>query len=430
MKHFKKILTLVLVLTTLLLVPVLQIQAADKAPGKVKKLTAKTTSETSIRLTWTKVSGASGYYVYRVSETGELKKAASTSKTTYTFSKLPVNQKYTYQVFAYKKDKKNKKKIYVSETGSPVAAASTYIKTPKEPKNLKISSYGNKSVKLKWSAGSNANGYYVYLYDEATDTYVLKTTTKSREYVLKGMEDGEEYLVRVQSFRKVGGVVLAGGTDELTVIARELSSAAKSVHGRYWNASLKSDTTGVEVATGKKRVIKKGTSVTALSKSTDTVTVRLSNGKDVKISGKKLNYGNLKTTTKEYSTATKEAFVNEKGYTSKTDYLVWISQYTTSTNVFKKTKGKWKLVRRMPCIVGRLGNSPVGVFSIQKQGWNYGGPVLYWTWDEKMNKGNSFHKFVDWHRRGAYSGGCIRLADADLNYLVKYCKTGTTVVSY
>lgn len=427
MKHFKKILTLFLVLTALLLVPVLQIQAADNAPGKVKKLTAKAISETSIRLDWSKVSGVSGYYVYRIEESGKTKKVATTSKTTCTLSKLTANKEYTYQVFAYKKTKKN---TYKSEKGSPTATASTYIKTPKAPKSLKVSSYGNKSVTLKWSSGENANGYNIYMYDEKKDAYKLKGTTKSKSYVLKGLKDGEEYLIRIQSFRKVGDVSKNGPSEEITVTGREFSEAVKAIHGRYWQASLKSDTTGVLVSTGKKYKIKKGTSVTAMSKSTETVTVVLSNGKEVKVSGKKLNYGNLKTTTKEYSTATKEAFVNAKGYTSKTDYLIWISQYTTNTTVFKKVNGKWKIARSMPCIVGRYGNSPVGVYSIQKQGWGYGGPMLYWTWNTTLNAGNSFHKYVDWHKRGAYSGGCIRLADADLNYIVKYCKVGTTVVSY
>lgn len=427
MKRLKKSLTLFLMMTVLLLLPVLQIQAADKTPGKVKKLTATAVSETSIRLNWSKVSDVTGYYVYRINEKGKLKKVATTSKTNCTFSKLPVNTEYTYQVFAYKKTKKN---TYESEKGSPTATVSTYIKTPKKPENLRVSLYGDKTATLKWSSGESANGYYVYLYNEKKDTYKLKTTTRSKTYTLKGLKDGEEYKVRIQSFRKVGDVIKTGGKQDLTVVGREFSNTVKSVHGRYWGAYLKADTTGIVVSTGKKRVIKKGTNVTAKSKSTGTVTVILSNGTEVKLSGKRLKYGNLKVTTKDYSTATMEAFVNAKGYESKTSYLIWVNQYTTTMNVFKKTNGKWKLARKSPCIVGRYGNSPVGVYEIEKQDWYCGGPALYWTWNERLQHGNSFHKYVDWHTRGAYSGGCIRLADADLNYIVKYCKVGTTVVSY
>ena len=427
MRHFKKTVTLFLMLTALFLVPVLQLQAASNIPGQVKNLTAKAVSETSIQLNWSKVSGATGYYVYQVEDTGKTKKVATTNKTTYTVKKLKVNQAYTYQVYAYKKVKKQ---TYKSETASPKKTVSTYIKTPKAPKSLKVGIYGNKTATLQWSAGQNANGYYVYLYDEKTDTYKQLAKTKSRSYELKKLKDGEKYKVRVQSYRTVSGVTKIGASADLVVTGREFSDAVKSVHGRYWNATLKSDTTGVDVSTGKKRVIKKGTSVTASAKSPATVVVTLKNGTKVKVPSKKLRFGNLKVTTKEYSTSTKEAFVNAKGYTSKTNYLVWINQYTTSTNVFKKRNGKWKLVRRMPCIVGRYGNTPMGVYSIIKQGWGYGGPVLFFTWSDSLQKGNAFHKYVDWHKRGAYSGGCIRLPDADLNYLVKYCKPGTTVVSY
>ena len=334
MKHFKKTLTLFLMLIALFLVPVLQLQAASNIPGQVKNLTAKAVSETSIQLNWSKVSGATGYYVYQVEDTGKTKKVATTNKTTYTVKKLKVNQAYTYQVYAYKKVKKQ---TYKSETASPKKTVSTYIKTPKAPKSLKVGIYGNKTATLQWSAGQNANGYYVYLYDEKTDTYKQLAKTKSRSYELKKLKDGEKYKVRVQSYRTVSGVTKIGASADLVVTGREFSDAVKSVHGRYWNATLKSDTTGVDVSTGKKRVIKKGTSVTASAKSPATVVVTLKNGTKVKVPSKKLRFGNLKVTTKEYSTSTKEAFVNAKGYTSKTNYLVNNDINSTSS---KNTKAK------------------------------------------------------------------------------------------
>lgn len=63
--------------------------------------------KTSIQLTWKKVSGADGYIIYRSdSANGSFKKVAKVTKgtkTTYTNKRLMKNQKYYYQVMAYRK---------------------------------------------------------------------------------------------------------------------------------------------------------------------------------------------------------------------------------------------------------------------------------------------------------------------------------------
>ena len=74
--------------------------------SQVKNLKKKTTTKTSATISWSKVSGASGYEIYRsTSKTGTYKKVAtvkSGSKVTYKDTGLSKNKTYYYKVRAYK----------------------------------------------------------------------------------------------------------------------------------------------------------------------------------------------------------------------------------------------------------------------------------------------------------------------------------------
>lgn len=118
--------------------------------------------------------------------------------------------------------------------------------------------------------------------------------------------------------------------------------------GRYFNATLRRNSTGTLAGSGAKKVLKKGTKVTATARSSKVVTVIMKDGTRVRVKGSDLRYNSINATKQEYATNVKEAFVNEKGYSSRTKYLIWVSQYTLSVNVFKGQQGSWKLVRRMP----------------------------------------------------------------------------------
>lgn len=427
MRGLKKI-TFMLLLLCMLGGAGISAYAAQKAPGNVKTLKAKAVSETSVKLWWSKVSGANGYYIYRVGSGGTVKRIASTSKTSYTVQKLTVNKKYTYKVYAYKK---SGKKIYKSEKGSPSVTISTKVKTPSIPSDFRIASYGNKSILLKWSKANNASGYILYQYNEKSKKYERIAVTKDTSYRVSGLKEGTTYKFVVKSYRSFQNQKAYGKkSKEVKGKARTYSSSAGSVHGRYFNATVKSKATATVTSTGKKVTLNAGTKVTSTSRGSGTVTVILKNGSKAKMAGSKLRYTSIKTTKKYYSKNQKDAFINEKGYSSKTKYLIWISQYTMNVNIFRGSEGEWKLVRSGPCVIGQMGRTPVGVFRLIKRGWEYGGPKFYFTWNSRTGKGNSFHRRIDGNTRSAVSLGCVRLSDSDLNYISRNCPLGTTVVSY
>ena len=68
-------------------------------------LKTPSSSKSGVKLTWTKVSGADGYIVYRKTGSGDYKKIATVkgnSKITYTDKSAKKGKKYTYKVKAYK----------------------------------------------------------------------------------------------------------------------------------------------------------------------------------------------------------------------------------------------------------------------------------------------------------------------------------------
>lgn len=81
--------------------------AASK-PGKVKGLSAKAASSTSVTLKWKKAKGAKGYQIYRVTKKGSKKIAVvkGASRKSYTVKNLKSNTKYRFKVRAFSGKKK------------------------------------------------------------------------------------------------------------------------------------------------------------------------------------------------------------------------------------------------------------------------------------------------------------------------------------
>lgn len=292
-------------------------------------------------------------------------------------------------------------------------------------KNFRLICYGNKAAFLGWDDVKNADRYSVYRYDASTGSYTLLGRTKESNYKVSGLTPKTTYQFVVRTIQ--GGEESA---DSAIVTATAKKMNVKSIHGRYWSAKMK-ETTKVTLSNGTKMTVKKGTSLFAEACSKNRINVILKTGQKFRLKGTKLKYSNLWLTKsyKYYSQEQAEMFVNSKGYTSQTNWLVWISQYSGSVHIFKGSKGKWKRQRVCPCVIGELGHTSPGVFKMIKRERYNGAPQTYFSWNSEKNWGLSFHNRIDKHTRGAYSNGCVRLGNSDLNYLTKNCALGTTVVS-
>lgn len=430
-QYFKKVLLLLC-----MFVMVFSISAAA-APAKVKTLKASS-KDNVITLKWSKVSGAKGYNIYLVdTTTGTAKKYKSTTKTTYTISKATYYKKYTFKVCAY--DKKKKEGAF-SETASVTITPIT----PNAPSNFRVSSYGDKSVTLKWSTASKASGYIIEYYNEDTASYETIKTIKTRttkKTTLSKLTPDETYQFRITSYRNVAGKTLYSTPSKVvSATISEFSSEVKSVRTARYKAVTKKAVT--VTVSGKKQTVKvaKGVSLTTTSKSSGYVTAYLKNGTKVKIHSSALKFTGLDSSSKnDYTKSTKEKYVNAKGYKSKTGYFIWVSQYKLKVNVFKGSKGNWKLEKVFPCVVGKWRTrTPNGMHRIIKsiRNGDYGGPYMYFTNGASIGGtdanpiGCAFHNQVDSTMSKAASHGCCRLYLKDLLWLYNHCKVGTAVLVY
>lgn len=141
-----------------------------------------------------------------------------------------------------------------------------------------------------------------------------------------------------------------------------------------------------------------------------------------------------------YSTEMMEAFVNQKGYKSSTEYLIWVSLKTQTVNVFRGSKGAWTLIRTMPCASGKNSTPTIrGEFYTK---------VYYWEWffaNYNVKYATTFQGNYAFHSRiwskdykvllddtigWPASDGCVRMLDEDCEYIFKKIPQGTRVVVY
>ena len=142
----------------------------------------------------------------------------------------------------------------------------------------------------------------------------------------------------------------------------------------------------------------------------------------------------------DYSEVVKENFVNINGYESTTDLLVWISLLTQKVNVFEGTKGDWNLIQTFPCATGKNTTPTIGgVFKYQyrQNYWDFG--YYYVNRPMIFNGGHAFHTrtyvkstggLLDATMGRPVSQGCVRMYDADVDWLWNNMPFGTTVVVF
>jgi hypothetical protein len=307
------------------------------------------------------------------------------------------------------------------------AMQSLAASVPGQVKSVKaqvVNMSDNTTTTLSWKQVKNATGYYIY---RVNGTKLKKVaTTKSTTCTIKNLTPGTKYQFQVFAYNSEGK---GKGSSLISV---KTTNWLSTVHQRYFVTTVTSTTKATVVSTGKSIKIAKDTKIVAHTRTTAKKTIKatMADGTVILISNTKLRYGNVKTTSEYYSQSVKENFVNKKGYSSTTDYLIWINQYTCNTTIFKGSEGNWKQVRSMPCIIGNGGRTTTGTYKLLRQETAYGKPKIYFSWNPAKGWGNSFHCRLGSDTRGAVSHGCVRLGDADLYYLAATCPIGTTVISY
>lgn len=163
-------------------------------------ITLSNSSYTSIKLSWAKIKGASGYEVYQATSlNGRYTKIATVGSTTlsYNKTKLSFNRKYYYKIRAYQVV--NGVKVYSAYSDIKNIVTKTNAPT------LTVSNSNYNTLKLTWNKVSGASGYSIERYDDISKKWTVLTTVSSAttSYNSSSLVTGREYTYRVRAYRTV-----------------------------------------------------------------------------------------------------------------------------------------------------------------------------------------------------------------------------------
>ena len=148
-----------------------------------------TTSAGKPKISWSKVDGATKYYIYRSTDGKNYKQYTSTTKTSYTNTSTTIGTTYYYKVKAAKVvNGKNVYSVYSNVKSVKCVPAAPVVSI----------SRSNGKPKLTWKAVTGADKYYIY---RSTDgkTYKQYTSTTKTSYTNTGAASGKKYYYKVKA---------------------------------------------------------------------------------------------------------------------------------------------------------------------------------------------------------------------------------------
>ena len=425
------------------------LEDASKAYGKAANAAAvfmsmpvvtMTAGDAKCDLSWQPVEAA---VKYEVVDKATQKVILTTEDTKAEVLDLKNDKTYEFQVRAVASVKASLEEdaaeyVFASEL-SVVASGKTAIVKPAKVTGLAIEPY-NLGAILTWNKVPTATKYEIYRYDSKTKKWKSIKKVTGLTYKNTGLTKSREYTYKVRAIREAGGKTATGDFSSTKKITAK-AYLTESVHPMYYYARVISKTSLYKESSGSAKAgsLKAGTKVTVLKRAKGNVGrcyVKI-NGKGYWLARKKLSFYSCKYTSKDYTKQVKERFVNEGGYSSKTNYLIWISSYTQKVNIFKGSKGKWTLYKTYKCATGKPSTSTVqGTYKINKKLSKYGSRT-YEKYLSCFYGLTSFHtrlyrngRIVDSRLSKPITGGCMRMYTDEAKFIYDKMPKNTTVLSF
>jgi len=155
-----------------------------------------------VKVSWSKVSGASGYVVYyKKASASSYTKLKTTTSTSYKKSNLSDGVKYDFKVVAYKTAGGNK--CYN-------AGKTSSITTLKKITGVKAKKSSSK-IKISWTNIGGETGYQISQSTSKSKTKIVATykTTSGKSKTIKATK-GKTYYYKVRAYKTVGGKKIYG----------------------------------------------------------------------------------------------------------------------------------------------------------------------------------------------------------------------------
>lgn len=155
------------------------------------------------------------------------------------------------------------------------------------------------------------------------------------------------------------------------------------------------------------------------------------------------NYTTAYAVNGDYSQTEKEIWINAKGYSSNTQYLLWINRAYQHVNVFQGSKGNWKMIKSFLVGTGAAGTpTPTGLTTVSYKsagGWTTGTYTVRPVVGFYPGTGYAFHSRLcypgtdteyDFSAGYPVSHGCVRMYKSDIQWIFNNIPVGTAVVIF
>lgn len=152
-------------------------------------------------LSYSKVSGATGYQIYKLSSITGKYYSLGYTKNNYAYARtgLTTGKTAYYKIRAYRVV--SGKKVY-----GPFSKVISFKPIPSTPKNVRADKYRSGVAKIKWSKVNGATGYNIYKYNSTTKKYYYVKSTRSLSTTTSyGLRKGTSTYYKVKAYRIVNG---------------------------------------------------------------------------------------------------------------------------------------------------------------------------------------------------------------------------------
>jgi uncharacterized protein (TIGR02145 family) len=168
--------------------------SAATLPVAPTGVTAAANSTSSITVSWSSVTGATGYLVYRsASLAGSYEWIDLSTTTSYTNSSLTAGTAYYYKVSANSSGGQGSQSDAVSTATLPVA-----------PTGVTAAANSTSSITVSWSSVAGATGYRVYRSSTDYGTYEQVGTSATTSYENTGLTTSTAYYYKVSAYNSGG----------------------------------------------------------------------------------------------------------------------------------------------------------------------------------------------------------------------------------
>ncbi len=188
-------------------------------------------SNSAIKLTWTKASDVTGYYVYRSTDGKKYSKIKTlkASTTAYTNTSLTAGKKYYYSIASYKNTSTGA--VAIGPKSSAVNALTISSSKLSYPSGFAVKEVATDAIKLVWNKSSNASGYYIYRsIDNKNFSKIKALPSSSTSYTNTALYLDTTYYYKIASYVNSNGSI--GLSDKSPAVNAKTTSTSVSFNSK------------------------------------------------------------------------------------------------------------------------------------------------------------------------------------------------------